>query len=114
VSFQNPPVYTGSAETDIIYQKGTLPGGLLGQTLCDNAVNTQLCDQHYVVVSTDTPDTRLVCHESGHGVGLTHGQQAAPRLANGDNSLGCMQDPNVEIPNGLLGTHNTQAINSAY
>ena len=55
-----------------------------------------------------------MCHEAGHAIGLTHGQNASPLLLNSDNSLNCMQTPDNEVLVASLGTHNIQQINAAY
>lgn len=114
VSRDDSPAYTGLAETDIIYQEGALPSGVVGATWCDDAVSNRDCDQHYVRFRDATPGKQVICHESGHAVGLTHGQDAAPRQSNGDNDLGCMQTPLSEVNNELLGSHNKVQINGTY
>lgn len=114
VSIQIPPSYTGDSETDIIYRQVALPPGVLGQTFCDDAVSTTDCDQGYVELAASTPDTKTICHESGHTVGLTHGANASPSVANSDDSLGCMQTPYSEITSATLGSHNAAQINSTY
>jgi hypothetical protein len=110
-SFVSNPSYSGSAETDIIYQEGTVSGTADGIAWCNDAVSSTKCDQHYNRFDSASPGKALACHETGHAVGLTHGQQASPQLSNGDNSLGCMTTP-VETSN--LGTHNTNMINATY
>ncbi len=114
VDFQYPPSYDGCCETDIIFRKVTLPSGTLGEAWCQDADSTTLCDQHYVDFAMDTPETKLVCHEAGHAVGLTHGADASPAVSDGADSLGCMQRPYSEVPNHLLGSHNSAQINATY
>lgn len=114
VSIQDPPSYSGSSETDIIYRQVTLPPGVLGQTWCEDSVSSTQCDQHYIDFAASTPDTKTICHESGHGVGLTHGANASPSVSNGDDTLGCMQTPFSEITSATLGSHNAALINSTY
>lgn len=95
VSFKSTCVTSGSAETDIVYQRGAHePSRVLGRTVCNDAVSSTRCDQHDVRFDTGAPSGRnLACHETGHAVGLTHGQEADPAQANGANSLGRMQTP---------------------
>jgi hypothetical protein len=111
LTVQGSGVYSGRSETDIVYQKGSLPGGFVGMTWCDDSVGGGKCDQHYVRFLTSSPPYTDVCHESGHGVGLTHGKNASPRKGNNDRRLGCMVTP--DDINGL-GAHNKAMINSTY
>lgn len=112
VSFVSTPSYSGSAETDIIYQqRDNLPGTADGFAWCNDAVTSTKCDQHYNAFESANPSRALACHETGHAVGLTHGQQASPQLSNGDNSLACMTTP---VETSDLGAHNTNSINATY
>lgn len=108
------PVYTGGSETDIIYRHRNLGGNLAGFAWCNDAVTSDLCDQHYVEFNSANPTKRVACHESGHAVGLVHGVDSYPAIANGHNSLGCLQAPVPLSNTGQLGTHNTVEINGAY
>lgn len=107
------PVYSGSEETDIIYQQGN-PGdpNVLGATWCDDAVGNIICDQHYVFFASDTPGTPVTCHETGHAVGLTHANNASPASAGSDPAYYCMRSPNSGT--GVLGAHNVHQINVNY
>lgn len=112
ISYPSSPSYSGGAETDIIYQqRDGLSSSTAGISWCNDAVDTIRCDQHYAAFPTATPDTTVACHETGHGVGLTHGQQAYPRLSNTDTSLQCMKSPTNTSD---LGTHNTAEIQVTY
>lgn len=114
VRWESPPLYTGSAETDVIYQVNptVLPPGVSGWTFCDDPISSTRCDQHYVVFYSNFWARTVTCHETGHAVGLTHGQQAAPAISNTDPSLACMVSGGS---NALgLGTHNRSEINGAY
>jgi len=113
VSNQNPPAYTGASETDIIYRAAPLGGSFTGYTWCDNAVSVTACDQQYVQFDNGSPDRALACHETGHGVGLTHGPDAWPALSDTDARLGCLRRP-VVAANSLLGQNNVDNINSTY
>jgi hypothetical protein len=116
VSVKTSGVYSGGSETDIIYQRSTtgMSSTQLGQTWCDDAVTSTKCDQEYIryVVQVNLlPE--LVCHETGHAVGLTHGDDASPKVSNTNSSLGCMETPDSEDRTGL-GSHNISEINATY
>lgn len=119
VNYPSTAEYSGPNETDIIYQTGTVAEGNLGQTWCDDNEGawpiggTDMCDQHYVRFSSTNPDVVTACHESGHAVGLTHGQEAAPQLANADTRLGCMVTPRNTWQR-VLGYNNVDNINETY
>lgn len=111
VSYPANPTYTGSDETDIIYEsRADVPGTALAWTWCDDAVSTTRCDQHYTAFRSSQPSVNNACHETGHAVGLTHGGNAAPQIPDDDSSLGCMRIPST-VP---LGAHNVALINSTY
>jgi hypothetical protein len=55
---------------------------------------------------------RVVCHETGHGLGFTHGQYASPWKANNDNTLECMS--NSSHAPYVVGSHMLPLINSTY
>lgn len=114
VRWEAPPSYSGSAETDVIYQvnPSQLPLGVSAWTFCDDPISSTRCDQHYVVFASDFWAQTVTCHETGHAVGLTHGQQAAPALSNTDPSLACMVSAGSNARG--LGVHNRSEINSAY
>ncbi|MCS7008071.1 MAG: hypothetical protein NZL88_11010, partial [Gaiellaceae bacterium] len=114
VRWEAPPAYTGSAETDIIYQvnPSVLPPGVSGWTYCDDPISSTRCDQHYVVFGSDFWAQTVTCHETGHAVGLTHGEQAAPPLSNTDPSLACMVSAGSNVLG--LGAHNRSEVNGAY
>lgn len=50
-SLEGPPVYSGSAETDVILEQGSMPGaGVIGYVYCDDPIDrTDKCDQHYII-----------------------------------------------------------------
>ncbi|MFI7233337.1 hypothetical protein ACIBO5_60055 [Nonomuraea angiospora] len=111
-SYQSKAVWTGSGETDIVYFQGSIPTGYVGFAWCNDQVDgTDRCDQHYVRFKSSTPTTRTVCHETGHAVGLTHGQSAHRRLSNSDSRLGCMTTPSASEH---LGAQNVEMINATY
>ena len=113
VHLEAPIVYTGISETDIVYRQALLPFGIAGRTWCDDSVTTIQCDQHYVEFGSSNPGTKLICHESGHAVGLSHGADANPAQSNGADILGCMQFPLDQTVDGL-GGHNITTINQTY
>jgi hypothetical protein len=93
-TYQGPAVYSGAAETDIIYQEGHVQGEYDGVAWCNSAATWQVCDQHYVRFQDgQTPTDGLACHETGHAVGLTHGSVASPSVGNTNGLLGCMKTP---------------------
>lgn len=112
VSFSSSAVTSGSAETDIIYQGNKpVPSGNIGMTWCNDAVSARRCDQHYARWSTAGPTQSTACHETGHAVGLTHGNRASPALSNGDDRLRCMTRPSEF---STLGPTNVGNINATY
>ncbi len=114
VSYPTTPVYTGSYETDIIFQVGTsVPSGSDGITWCDDAVTTTKCDQHYVQFrSNSVINAGLACHEAGHAIGLTHGAEASPTLSQTYSTLECMASP--VAAGEPLGSHNAYWVNITY
>ncbi|MEU9133065.1 hypothetical protein AB0D08_34035 [Kitasatospora sp. NPDC048540] len=115
VTIQSRGVYTGSSETDIIYQAGDLPQNVVGMTWCDDAVDPWKCDQHYVRFNSSAAEVGPinksdVCHETGHAVGLTHGNNASPAVGKNDKIVGCMTDDD----NYFLGANNRTNINATY
>src|SRR5262249_1432237 len=85
------PSYTGSAETDIIFQHRTdIPNSDLGIAWCNDAVSSWTCDQGYAAFAETNVGAAEICHEAGHDLGLTHGEDAAPAVSNQDSRLGCM------------------------
>ena len=114
VIYATSPVYAGSGETDIIYKAGALLYNLLGVTWCDNAVSNYGCDQHYVQFDSSDPAQLTACHETGHAVGLTHGDDAYPTLPNQDPDVGCMGTPRYDGEPRTLSSIYIANINAAY
>jgi hypothetical protein len=115
VSYDSTPSYSGSAETDIIFEESStgLSSSAAGMTFCNNAADTLRCDQQYVRILPGgyyTPGR--VCHETGHSVGLLHGSSASPRKANTDRQLGCMRTPSGD--DDVLQANNIENINATY
>ncbi len=112
VSYDTSASYSGSAETDIIYQHGTgVPAGLSGIAWCDDAISAIRCDQHYIRFTSANPGTALSAHETGHAVGLAHPNNADPPQAPNDALFQTMVTP---VFTSNLGAHNIQQINSIY
>jgi hypothetical protein len=109
---ESPPVYTGGAETDIVYQvNGQLSPQAL--TVCDDPISSLKCDQFFVIFRDNVnyaTNNAIACHETGHAVGLTHGHEASPVKANSDQSLECLAIPSPYV----LGAHSVPQINATY
>lgn len=63
VEHHSSPSNSGSAETDIVYLYGDVPGGAAGMAYCDDAVSAIRCDQHKVYLETYSAGVGLSCHE---------------------------------------------------
>lgn len=117
VYFDTSPKYDGSGETDVIYRaKASDFAGtdFIGMTWCDDAVSSLRCDQQYVQFEDAyATDRALACHETGHSVGLLHGENAAPRFDNQDSRLGCMVKRIVSSLK-FVGANNVSNINATY
>jgi hypothetical protein len=108
IVYDNTPVFSGAGETDVVYQEGStnVPAGKDGATWCNDPVDTALyrCDQAYVQMRGGGVIKRgLSCHETGHAVGLVHGDQASPRIYTTDNeyqNLACQRNVAYD-PDGL-------------
>jgi hypothetical protein len=115
VSYDSTPSFSGSAETDIVYEESSvgMSSSTLGVTFCNNAASTTKCDQQYIRIRGAGYYTHgITCHETGHAVGLEHGSKSAPKVPNDDPKLGCMQNPTAA---GLkLGANNIENINATY
>lgn len=115
ISYPSSAVYTGSGETDIIYQQGALINDdLAGITWCDDDTNGEIykCDQQVVRFAEGTLVLKTACHESGHAVGLTHGENADPETVEYATNLGCMGNTGGSLK--TLGTNVRGNINSVY
>jgi hypothetical protein len=118
--------YSGSqtSNTDIYYEYASLPFPTLGTARCMDPVNSLRCNQHRVRYDSDQACSSscsdnflrsIACHESGHSVGLTHGDQASPTVSNLDADLGCLRTPlRRSSPYYALGGHNAGQINGEY
>lgn len=116
VAYDSTPVYDGAGETDIIYREAGTPNGSAGIYWCNDPVDgsAHRCDQGYVTMrATYLNDSAynysLVCHETGHAVGLVHGSDAG--ISDNDSRLGCMVLSTW--PTGL-GALNRENVNDVY
>jgi hypothetical protein len=117
-TYDSTPVKEGGGETDIMYQEGDIlaGGNFLGYTWCDDAVDGQMysCDQQYIRFRGDQIDRSLTCHETGHALGLLHGNDASPWVDPTNASiLGCMANPHDSV-NQYLGSNNVDWIHVTY
>jgi hypothetical protein len=115
VSYDSTPSFSGSAETDIVYEESSvgMSSSTLGVTFCNNAASTTKCDQQYIRIRGAGYYTHgRTCHETGHAVGLQHGSKSAPQRSNSDSRLGCMRTPTS--PGDSLGANNIENINATY
>ncbi|MHC5260812.1 hypothetical protein ACYSUO_23260 [Streptomyces sp. UC4497] len=119
IHYDSNPTFSGSGETDIIYQEGStnLDSDSDGVTWCNDGGDPDLarfeCDQQYIRIrGNGTYSYDMACHETGHAVGLTHGSDAYPAISDHNNALACMTTSPVET--WSLGSSNTQNINAVY
>ncbi|GAA2264042.1 hypothetical protein GCM10009853_016700 [Glycomyces scopariae] len=115
VSYDSTPSFSGGAETDIVYQESStgVSASADGVTFCNNAADSLRCDQQYVRIRGGGHFVKgLTCHETGHAVGLVHGNQASPQKSKTDEALGCMETP-TSSDEGLQ-ANNIANINATY
>jgi len=114
--YDSTPVFSGAGETDIVYEESSsgLSDSAAGTTWCNaKGGDGYDCDQQYIRIRGAGYYTYArVCHETGHAVGLQHGNNSSPQLSKTDSRLGCMITPS----NGhnALGANNRDNINAAY
>ena len=120
--YDTTPNFSGPGETDVIYRSNFNDfddpnRNWIGYTWCDDVAsggNVYDCDQAYInFVNRFTVSTALACHETGHAVGLTHGQDASPRTDNRANVMYCMETP-INNNRDILGCNNVGNINIVY
>jgi len=106
--------YTAPYRTDVVYQVNSsgFTGGGVGVTWCIAALSSEKCDQHYVRFRYASYDRNLACHETGHAVGLMHGDKASPAWQVDSEYLRCMKLGGYQDP--FLGVNNTCNINLEY
>lgn len=95
ITYDSTPVFTGEAETDVIYQEGStgFPNWLNGLTWCNGRDPGTLyeCDQTYIRIRAGMIGYRIATHESGHAFGLLHGNESAPRKDQCASIMGVMR-----------------------
>lgn len=112
VSYDRSPTFSGSAETDVIWQEGAINTATDGVTWCDDAAGGYDCDQQYIRIrGAGVYSQPLACHEGGHAVGLLHGANSFPQISNTDPVLGCMKTP---VDTNELGSNQVNRINIVY
>lgn len=116
VHYSNPP----TGDTDVIYHYGDVPGPDDAVTRCLSPIDNFRCNQFDVTFDANTlcPCSAdfiraIACHETGHTVGLLHGDNAIPTVSNLTGSLMCMRKP-VYDGDYPLGSHNADQIDSVY
>ncbi|MEU6244569.1 hypothetical protein [Streptomyces sp. NPDC047024] len=113
IHYDSSPSWSGSAETDIYYSEAAVPGNDEGFTYCnDDSPGNYKCDQQYIRIQPGYYTPGLSCHETGHAVGLTHGDLAYPRVGMQDSVMGCMKK-SVDYGQ-TLGSNNKNNINIVY
>ncbi|MEU2281842.1 hypothetical protein ABZ614_07830 [Streptomyces sp. NPDC013178] len=116
VSYESSPSWSGDAETDIYYSEGTVSGSDEGLTYCENPRGLR----HLQVRPAVREDRArslgygLTCHETGHAVGLLHGDDSMPTEGMRDSRLGCMKKNSTvrRLPARLDGDALDEAIGS--
>jgi hypothetical protein len=120
VTFDSTPTYSGSAETDIIFQEGSTnfpDANTVGVTWCNSPVVSSIhqCDQTNILIrGLGNYSETSVSHEMGHAVGLVHPSAASPSYSNPCEAgfhvmraaLSCITGPEL----GLMLTRNINYI----
>lgn len=94
----------------------------LGQAVCVTVATADICSAYHIRIRPDVSNDAdiqfarakaLICHESGHSIGLVHGQDADPGVSSTATSLECMKTP-LDPGSRILGEHNVDQINANY
>lgn len=66
---------------------------MTGVTICDDPIDSSdvRCDQQYVIIRPGEYIKGLACHETGHAVGMLHGDETAPIVGLQGEPLICMK-----------------------
>lgn len=84
----------------------------LANTDCLTAVNWLRCGAYQVRIRPDVYQggynlaKAVVCHETGHTIGLLHGSQTNPQVSNKNANLGCMRTEPLTGEMRFIGEHN--------
>lgn len=119
IYYDTTPKTSGSGETDVVYvsrPNDFKKANQIGFTWCDDAVtgSNYECDQQYVNFrNPQTTNRALACHETGHAVGLLHGDDADPLLNPQDSRLNCMV-ATIDANLRFLDDNNVANINFVY
>lgn len=64
VRYDSDPTFSGSAETDAVYQSGPVSSSDEGYTYCDDPADGTIwrCDQHYIRIEPGKWTPGLTCH----------------------------------------------------
>lgn len=100
------PAIALSGSLNSRWSTATMPAGVNGIAWCDDQVSGNRCDQHYVRLATTRvhAGASTACHETAHAVGLTHGANAHPTVANDHGFLRCLRTSGTT--DSELGAHN--------
>lgn len=99
-----------------------MPSTLAGRAWCEDEHTGVACDQHYVEFNgvllagaTDGELWAVACHETGHTLGLLHGNQNDPPVPGNHPDLSCMQHAVslAQLPN-MVGGANVAFVNQHY
>jgi hypothetical protein len=119
--YDTSPKFSGSGETDVVYRSRPSDfdgANTVGYYFCDDPVSGGKCDQGYINLRrTDWSAAYMravVCHETGHAVGLLHPDDATPAKSTTDTRFECMINAPVSTHYGLGADPNVANINSVY
>jgi hypothetical protein len=101
------------AETDIMYRiaPDEVPDSKIGVTRCASLGGPSIECDRFIVAFEKTPNVHLACHETGHAVGLVHGDNAFEPVSKTAPVLGCM---GTGVSDRYLRAHNAWWINVIY
>ena len=122
--FDSTPVFGGAAETDVIYRhrvEDFRDARTVGYYWCDDVAglsSSNQCDQGYInlryIENTPAQMRALICHETGHAVGLLHPTDSVPFKERDDTRFACMMNAPIAAFYGLGPDPNVRNINATY